>query len=792
MNATRIDAETEDPTTGTTAGPELPADYLHARDEAERGRLDDARRLYHAVDLTSDPRLPALVANDLAVLAALDGDPVAARDALEALLSADAAGDDPLVRANLDLLRSSPGLDRPTAAERIAPPHVKGPRRVRVAILSFLFNWPSTGGGTVHTYELARFLDGAGYDVRHVYVRFEPWGIGGVEGALPYPSEAVEVPDELWGPDEIRRRVRAALDAFDPDHVIITDSWNSKPLLAEAARGYPYVLRFQASECLCPLNNVRLLPEGPGRFRQCSNHQLANPRACGDCLRQNGRHSGALHRAERALSGVGQPDYHDRLVSAFAGAEAALVVNPLMEAMVSPYTANVRVVTAGMDPDRFPDGAGEPDPTPGRPLRLLFAGLVDEPMKGFDVLYRACLSLRWRRQDFELVVTSDAPEGWSDDFTRFVGWQSQKDLPKRFAEADVVVVPTVAQEALGRTAVEAMAAGRPVVASRLGGLPFTVADGATGLLAEPGDADDLARRIETLLDDAELRRRLGRAGRRRFEEHYAWPVIIERHYRPLLTPRPDRGDFVPRHTPSVDPRRLVDDVAEAFGLDRTSVERMYGVYRAVHESNGYARTSGEVKTLCFEEAFILCVTMSLYRPQALLAVEPADGRALRRIVDIKGLLGLDCRVACFGHPFGPADVAPDEAEVIAADPIGRLAESARLRQAALVYLDRHEHALVDEAVRLALDWPGDLVLALHDAAPGLCNPHPTIAKGDPRVTSATGVWQRHVLAEAFGVSDPLSPALDRAETATHRLRVFETRHGLALITRKGQGGMPPA
>jgi glycosyltransferase involved in cell wall biosynthesis len=71
-----------------------------------------------------------------------------------------------------------------------------------------------------------------------------------------------------------------------------------------------------------------------------------------------------------------------------------------------------------------------------------------------------------------------------------------------------------------RTAVEAMAPGRPVIASRLGGLPSTVAEDVTGLLCEPGDPEDLARKIEMLLDDAELRQRLGRAGRRRFEEHY--------------------------------------------------------------------------------------------------------------------------------------------------------------------------------------------------------------------------------------------------------------------------------
>src|SRR5207249_4217653 len=146
----------------------------------------------------------------------------------------------------------------------------------------------------------------------------------------------------------------------------------------------------------------------------------------------------------------------------------------------------------------------------------------------------ACAALWQRRQDFELVATGDPPANDTRPFTRFVGWLSQENLAKQIGQADVLVMPTIAQEALGRTAVEAMAAGIPVIASRIGGLPYTVLEEATGLLAEPGDAGDLAAKIERLLDDPELRNRLGAAGRKRFEDQYAWPVIIKRHYVPLL------------------------------------------------------------------------------------------------------------------------------------------------------------------------------------------------------------------------------------------------------------------
>lgn len=123
-------------------------------------------------------------------------------------------------------------------------------------------------------------------------------------------------------------------------------------------------------------------------------------------------------------------------------------------------------------------------------------------------------------------------------FTRSVGWCSQEELPRHYRAADICLVPTIAQDALSITSVEAMASGVPVVASRIGGVPYTVGDGLTGLLFEPGNPVDLARQIARLLDDPELRRVMGRAGRQRFEEEFTWETVIERHWRPLLARRP--------------------------------------------------------------------------------------------------------------------------------------------------------------------------------------------------------------------------------------------------------------
>ena len=776
------------PADTTSARANLPALIDRASDLSVQGATSDARSLWQHVEATAqDPATRSLARNGLAVLAALAGDVAAAEQGFRAALEADPYC--PAARNNLALLQADWAADDATNGRAFGPrpaPPALAVRRTRVAILSFLFNWPSTGGGNVHTAELALFLFRAGYDVRHFYAQYAPWGIGQVRGT-PYPAHALNFDASAWTLADIQAAFRRAVEDYAPDHVIITDSWNVKPHLAEAVRGYPYVLRFQAMECLCPLNNVRLLPEPDGSARQCPLHQLATPAECGRCLRDRGPSSGSLHRAERELSGVGTPAYHDALLRAFREAEAVLVVNPLTEAMVSPYAGSVRVVTAGMDPARFPVPAA-PSPTPDADRDrkvILFAGLVDEWMKGFHVLHAACVRLRQDRADFELVATAD-PAGPVDEFTRQVGWQSQDDLPRHISSCDILVIPTLAQEALGRTAVEAMAAGKPVVASRLGGLPATVADGATGLLFEPGDPADLARKLATLLDDPELRRRLGEAGLKRFEEHYAWEMIVERHYKPLLGPTrrpgPAVGSFAPVIPARVGPRRLVAEVAEFHELPHADVEERLRAYRAFHDARAYAQTLGEHKTLCFEEAFVLYVLLAVERPRTLAFVGPGDGAGLRRLLDMKGLLGLECSVVSFDSVDRLQFCTRDEANLVVGDLQGRFRPTVlEAYEPGLIVTDVHTYPLLSEIVSRTMAHSGRWLLAVHDCGRGLCNPQMSVLKNDPNITSTTGVWERYVLAEAFGIADPLDDRLDRATAGGHRLRIFITPHGLGVV-----------
>jgi glycosyltransferase involved in cell wall biosynthesis len=110
----------------------------------------------------------------------------------------------------------------------------------------------------------------------------------------------------------------------------------------------------------------------------------------------------------------------------------------------------------------------------------------------------------------------------------FLGGVGRDEVPVLMGDADVVVsVPWY--EPFGIVPLEAMAAGRPLVGSAVGGLLDTVLPGVTGDLVPPRRPDLLADSLRVLLDDPALRERMGRAGRRRVETFYSWERVVARH-----------------------------------------------------------------------------------------------------------------------------------------------------------------------------------------------------------------------------------------------------------------------
>lgn len=105
-----------------------------------------------------------------------------------------------------------------------------------------------------------------------------------------------------------------------------------------------------------------------------------------------------------------------------------------------------------------------------------------------------------------------------DDRIRYIGYR--KDVENVYHTADIVVVPSRWQEPLGLINLEAGACRKPVVATRVGGIPEVVEDGVNGYLVPPADVDTLADRVSTLIADPMLRAQMGQAGRQRVETHF--------------------------------------------------------------------------------------------------------------------------------------------------------------------------------------------------------------------------------------------------------------------------------
>ncbi|MDT7815008.1 MAG: spore coat protein [Acidobacteriaceae bacterium] len=112
--------------------------------------------------------------------------------------------------------------------------------------------------------------------------------------------------------------------------------------------------------------------------------------------------------------------------------------------------------------------------------------------------------------------------------TRFHGLVRQRaQLIEHYYTGDVFVLPSVCNDSFGIPVVEAMAAGSPVVASRSGGVVETVKDRDTGFIVEKNDPEQLAHTLLRLLEDDELREKMGRAGRERALAKFTWDMVAE-------------------------------------------------------------------------------------------------------------------------------------------------------------------------------------------------------------------------------------------------------------------------
>jgi glycosyltransferase involved in cell wall biosynthesis len=208
---------------------------------------------------------------------------------------------------------------------------------------------------------------------------------------------------------------------------------------------------------------------------------------------------------------------------------AACVVacNPDVVAPLRDRGIDVPVIPHGVDLCLF-----RPRPSPPEdPLRLLAVGRLVEK-KGFAVLIEAVAQLR---VPFRLRIVGEGPDrdplqsaivaAGLEDRVELCGGLTHADLPAEYGNTHLVVVPSIEdhtgdRDGLPNVVLEAMASGRPVIASDMGAIPTAVVDGQTGLLLPPGDSAALAAALEGLARQPVQRERLARGGMARVERDF--------------------------------------------------------------------------------------------------------------------------------------------------------------------------------------------------------------------------------------------------------------------------------
>jgi glycosyltransferase involved in cell wall biosynthesis len=349
---------------------------------------------------------------------------------------------------------------------------------------------------------------------------------------VPGLVEEFEVTVAAWGPGPLREAVEAAGASYVPlQHVRRAVSvWHDPLGLVELVR-------------LCR----RLRP---------------------DIVHANSSKAGILGRLAARIAGVPVRIFtvHGWAFAQYHGAASTLflwldrLVRPLTTSFicVSGQTRDAGIAARTCHRDRTivianaVDVAAAPLATlDGEPPRVVSVGRLKEP-KDFSGLVR---SLAGTRVPFTAAIIGDGPDrpeidnaisetGLEESF-ELLG--ERDDVAAQLAASDLFVLSS-RSEGMPMSVLEAMAAGLPVVASAVGGVPELVVDGVTGLLVTAGDDVPLRQALARLLADAALRRSLGEAGRRRAEEKFDLPRFRAAHlelYRSALARSRSGADHDP-------------------------------------------------------------------------------------------------------------------------------------------------------------------------------------------------------------------------------------------------------
>lgn len=207
-----------------------------------------------------------------------------------------------------------------------------------------------------------------------------------------------------------------------------------------------------------------------------------------------------------------------------------IVVTPAMKNIIADKTnARIYTIPNGIDLTDTQDISPKPIEHPS----ILYVGRLTK-RKGVDILLKAILIIKKMVPNLSLFIIGTGPQENElkrlvkelniEENVKFLGFVSEDEKYSYYKSVDTCVVPSIDYDYAPIVLLEAMACGKPIVASNIGGIPFIVENGKTGLLFEPGNIEELAKKIIMLLKNANLREKMGKVGRKKIK-NFTWDKI---------------------------------------------------------------------------------------------------------------------------------------------------------------------------------------------------------------------------------------------------------------------------
>lgn len=213
----------------------------------------------------------------------------------------------------------------------------------------------------------------------------------------------------------------------------------------------------------------------------------------------------------------------------------------LLETFGKDISRKARIIPGGIHPEDFPPEKNIRTINKKYNLRskkvILFTGKLTE-QKGVLYLLKAAKNIKG-----DIYIIGDGPERKKlEDFiykeklqnVHFLGYmgdEKRSELKEFYYRSDIFVAPSVWDEPLGLVILEAMAARTPVIATRKGGIPLAVKDGINGILVRPRSNRQIAEACNKLLENDELRKKMGEAARQTVEKKFTWKKIAQKYIR---------------------------------------------------------------------------------------------------------------------------------------------------------------------------------------------------------------------------------------------------------------------